>query len=197
MAVVQFDIDGVLADFVKGFVRYGQQLGLLDGLKILSESDTTNLTYGTHSVVGASASQHVWENLLLSRWFWSELPAAVPVDTFGRINDLQRTHTVYFTTNRMGQSPKQQTEAWLITCGIQRPTVILTARKGEAALALGSTHSIEDKAGNAVYIAYASPKTSSYLLNRLYNRFDHDVLGSKVTRVETVDQFLDDIERTT
>jgi len=59
---------------------------------------------------------------------------------------------------------------------------------------VGATHALDDKAGNALAIQYMAPGTKSYLLDAPYNQFDHEVVGSKVIRVKTVDTFLDDLE---
>lgn len=191
MAVLQFDIDGVLADFVQGFLRYGEQVL---GMALPAVSDATNSRYGTGHLIGEENSNAIWQALLQDPMFWEGLPAAVDQPVFDRVNAMQDQHTVYFVTNRMGMYAKAQTENWLGKRGIENPTVVLTGKKGEFAHAVGATHAIEDKAGNAVYIAYQSPKTKSYILSRLYNRFDPTTLGSKVTRVYTVSGFLNDVE---
>jgi hypothetical protein len=100
---------------------------------------------------------------------------------------------VYFVTARLGKSVKQQTEQWLQTFGITNPTVLVTTSKADAARVVGATHAIDDKAGNAVAIQYMST-AKSYLLDRPYNRFDNSVVGTKIQRVMTVDEFLCDIE---
>lgn len=189
--VVQFDIDGVLADFVKGFLKYGAQAL---GTVLPEQSDVNNPCYGTQHIVGAATSNKIWQYLLRDPFFWEGLPASATRQTFERIDGLQRQHRVYFVTNRPGLYAKLQTEHWLMSRGIKHPTVVVCAKKGEFARAAEVTYSIEDKAGNAVYIAYESPETRSFLINRAYNVFDHKVLGAKVTRVESVDEFLNNVE---
>ena len=78
--------------------------------------------------------------------------------------------------------------------GVENPAVIISGKKGEFAKVVGATHAIDDKAGNAVYLQYESPKKKSYLLDASYNQFDQKVLGTKVVRVATVDEFLDAVE---
>jgi len=192
--IVQFDIDGVLVDFVRGFVLYGEKYGYLD--RILDGwSDLTNSRYGTSHLVGEEANKEIWSAIQRDPCFWEELPAAAVPEAFRRINRLQhRGAIIYFATNRSGMRVKNQTVGWLADRGIENPTVVLTAQKGKIAAGLGATHSIEDKAGNAVYIGYESPATKSCLINRPYNAFDPAVLGSKVTRVATVEDFLDIVE---
>lgn len=191
MAVVQFDIDGVLADFVRGFLNY---ITLKTNVAVPNLFDANNPRYGTEHIVGADLNSLAWESLKKDPFFWEGLPASATRAEFARIDKLQDQHDVYFATNRPGLYSKQQTEHWLMARGIARPTVVVTARKGEFARAVNATYSIEDKAGNAVYIGYESPTTQSYLLARAYNQFDPRVLGRKVVRVDTVSEFLNVVE---
>ena len=55
---------------------------------------------------------------------------------------------------------------------------------------------IDDKAGNAVYAEYHNKDRrdfNSYVLDRPYNQFDAEVIGSRVRRVSTVERYLSDI----
>jgi hypothetical protein len=176
--VVQFDIDGVLANFLDGYRNLQSWQG---------KPRTESLNWDDYY------SPEVWAEIRQSRYFWEDLPACVPDPVFRRINGLGPS-TVYFATNRVGVDVKTQTEHWLMARGIQRPTVVITAKKGEFAYAVGATHAIDDKAGNAVYTAYHSPRTMSYLLDRPYNRFDQSVLGTRVKRIDSVGLFLSVVE---
>jgi hypothetical protein len=179
VSVIQFDIDGVLADFLGGYHNVQDWLGM-----VRTESTNWDDYY----------SAEVWAEIKSYPYFWEDLGACVPESVFRRINALQPHTPVYFVTNRAGWIVKTQTENWLKARGVLHPTVVVTTRKGEFAHAVGATHAIDDKAGNAVYTTYQSPKTVSYLLDRPYNRFDQSVLGTKVKRIGSVTEFLDDIE---
>lgn len=179
MAVVQFDIDGVLANFLAGYRQVQTFLG---------QAPTRGNRWDDYW------DRDVWNVIKQDSFFWESLPEQATRDEFKRIERMQDQHDIYFVTSRPGLYPKRQTEHWLMSQGISRPTVILTSRKGQFAEAVGVTHSIEDKAGNATYVAYQSPKTQSFLLNRPYNQFDQNVLGSKVVRVDSVSEFLDQVE---
>jgi hypothetical protein len=191
--VVVFDVDGVLIDFVKGFCELGAQWFR----DIPRGSDATNPRYGTEHLVGEATSKAIWNSILVSPRFWQDLPPSATEEEFNGIQRLNRAHTLYFATNRMGRYAKSQTEYSLTRLGIVSPTVVVTALKGEFARSVGADFSLEDKAGNAVYIAYESGGTRSCLLDRLYNRYDPAVLGSKVTRVSTVQDFIDLIDKET
>lgn len=190
MSVVQFDIDGVLADFIRGYTRLGKKYGLTE------TGDNDNARYGTVHLHGdVELEDQLWREIKASPTFWMLLPEHVTRTTFQRINALQDQHDVVFATNRPGLHAKWQTQQWLKNQGVEYPTVVVTAKKGEFARAAGVTHCIEDKAGNAVYIAYENPGIVSCLVDRPYNRFPADVLGSKVRRVASVDEFLDLVEK--
>jgi phosphoglycolate phosphatase-like HAD superfamily hydrolase len=178
--VVMFDVDGVLADFLHGY-RSVQEL--------LGRTPTTEPRWDAY------LDEQVWKFIKDSSTFWQHLPSLVHRTTALRIDSLHRDADVYFVTNRVGRGPKQQTETWLRHLGIFDPTVILSGRKGEMAAALGADFSIDDKAGNAVFMSYHSPKTKSYLLDAPYNQINHDVIGGTVRRVKSVDEFLNEVTR--
>lgn len=188
---IVFDMDGVLADFYAGFwdlanVMFGTPT-------VPDPNDWTWDNYG----VGITKDQadKVWKRINQDNRFWVSLPQLASPEELRRIKNLAEDHEVYFVTARTGKLPKEQTETWLHVLGYVRfPTVILSNRKGEVCASVKADYCIDDKAGNAVYVGYHSPKTKSYLLDAPYNQFEHDVLGSKVRRVKSVTEYLDDIE---
>jgi uncharacterized HAD superfamily protein len=177
--VVMFDVDGVLADFSSAYDRQCVALGIAPP--------------GPDAPWDAKWDGRVWDVIKKTVGWWLFLQTIPEARVFRRINALQNTHDVYFVTARPGLAVKQQTETWLRMQGIEDPTVILSSKKGEAAAVLGADFSIEDKAGNAVYIAYQS-KTKSFIVDRPYNQFDPQMLGSKVVRIKEIEQFLAAIE---
>lgn len=178
-----FDVDGVLANFIEGFRQTYERVHQRAYTKPFEEIRWDDLW-----------DAKVWEVIKKSSGWWTLLQPIPEPRVFKRINALQNTHEVYFVTARPGLAVKQQTETWLRLQGIEDPTVILSSKKGETAAVLGASFSIEDKAGNAVYIAYQSPGTKSFLVDRPYNQFDHEMLGSKVVRIKEIEQFLAAIE---
>jgi hypothetical protein len=183
-------MDGVLADFVLGFTSLAREMGY------------DNPVYPTAAQVewdslgGLTDDQvsRVWNRIKQDPEFWYTLtPIATPAER-ERVSALVLARPVYFVTARVGATAKWQTERWLQDqLGLAYPTVIMCSRKGDVAAAVHASHLIDDKAGNAVYTAYASPRTTAYLVDRQYNRFDGVVLGSRVRRVKTVSEFLDEI----
>lgn len=186
-----FDCDGVLADFNTGFRRLAH-----DMFGTALEPDPNNFVWDNYG--GGIAPDQVdraWNRIKQMDDFWFKLLPLFSDEEGRRVRDLTRDNDVYFVTSRVGKSPKQQTEWWLrCALGLQHPTVIVSSRKGEICAGIGADYCIDDKAGNAVYVGYHSPRTKSCLLDAPYNRFDHDVLGSKVRRVKSVSEFLDAVE---
>ncbi|HTK95412.1 MAG TPA: hypothetical protein VL382_07210 [Terriglobales bacterium] len=179
--IVQFDVDGVLADFAGGYKRLWS--------KIHNQPFPIHLNKWDDLWDAA-----VWEEIKTSPSFWVDLDPLVVSATFRHIRDIADTGDVYYVTGRVGRYAKWQTEQWLRMHGVIDPTVIVSHKKGEIAAAISATHAIDDKAGNAVFVAYHSPKTASFVLDAPYNQFDHNVLGSKVARVYGVNEFLDAVE---
>jgi hypothetical protein len=190
MRPIMFDVDGVLADFVLGFLQVVNALPKGKGI----------IPYSTHEqkvwdfALPPKLLHAAWDIVKAERHFWADLPALISPAVFKDINRLRRYREVYFVTNRVGHKAHEQTREWLVTHGIEHPAVVVTGRKGQFAAAINAAAAIDDKAGNAVYTAYESPTTESFIIDLPYNHFDGGVLGSKVTRVDSVDQFLQAIE---
>jgi uncharacterized HAD superfamily protein len=189
MVVVTCDVDGVLADFVLAFTELGHRMF---GTPITKTVD--HISWNTFPGMANYHVAEVWDAIDESSVFWLGLEPLVEPDIFSRLDRIERRGgSVYFVTARSGKHAKQQTEQWLRTFGITNPTVIVTTSKAETARVVCATHAIDDKAGNAVAIQYMST-AKSYLLDRPYNRFDNSVVGTKIQRITTVDEFLSDVE---
>ncbi len=186
-----FDIDGVLADWMVAFTRLGHERY---GTPIASHHDSTSWD-DMHGLTKQQVTS-LWDHIKQTPEFWGGVPPMLGAGTFTRIRHLaaSKGHDVYFVTARPGYGAKAATEEWLRRYCLSHPTVVMSRWKGEAAKAIEADFSIEDKAGNAVYVAYQSPATKSYLIDRPYNQFPPDVLGRRVIRVQTVDEYLDAIQ---
>lgn len=187
---IVFDCDGVLADFNGGFRRLAHEMF---GTPV--EVDPGNFTWDNYGG-GITDDQvdRVWNRIKQDRYFWWSLEPLTDSETRDRICRLDEIHDLYFVTSRVGLYPKRQTAEWLYQMGIEQPSVIVSNRKGEICAGIGADYCIDDKAGNAVYVAYHSGRTRSYILDAPYNRFDQTALGTKVRRVKSVSEFLDDVE---
>lgn len=178
--VVQFDVDGVLADFDLGYRELYHEL-----YGVMKPRPTR---------WGQSGDHQVWQEIKSSSNFWSRLdPLASPAE-FQAIQRMQGLSAdVYFVTHRMGVDPKGQTEFWLRSQGISNPTVIVSGLKAEVARGIGATHCLDDKFGNAYTVSVYSRATKSYLLDAPYNQVDHEIVGGSVTRVKSVIEFLEEV----
>jgi nicotinamidase-related amidase len=182
------DVDGVLADFSLGYTALAHEWY---GTPRVGTKDRQSWDL----LPGLTATQDyaLWYAIRTDGKFWEQLPALCPADVFRRLQALQDDAAVYFATNRPGCTAKQQTERWLRAYGITNPTVIITGYKADFCRVVTADYAIDDKAGNAVAIQYGST-AQSYILDRLYNRFDSTVLGTRVKRVTTIEEFLTAIE---
>jgi len=181
--VVQFDVDGVLADFDAGYRRVYEEV---HGDKIVRDPSTWRWN--------DSKDNATWDAIRSLPLFWQGLPSLVDLDTLARIATLASEYPVYFITHRHGVKLKQQTESWLYSYGVKNPTVVVSGRKEEAAKANGASHAIDDKAGNA-YVVSLLPGVKSYLLDAPYNQMDHSVIGGSVRRIDSVRHFLDAVNK--
>lgn len=188
--VVGVDVDGVLADFVRGFTAYGRQLY---GKHVPVIHTVDHRGWDDFPELDAAQQHTVWSYIRNSTCFWRMLEPCASVSVFNTLTALNAEIPLYFITNRPGIKTKQQTEGWLADHGVYNPTVVVTADKGYAVQGLGVTHYIDDKAGNAVFTKYQNKQSKVYLLDRPYNQFPHDVLGKRVQRVKTVEEFLQEV----
>lgn len=174
--IVQFDVDGVLADFDLGYrLMYRERYGIMKEKAQRWDESTDEAT---------------WSDIKASPDFWSKLHPLASRADFRDINSLSHMGvSIYFVTARVGREPKRQTEEWLHVHGIDRPTVVVANRKAAFAEAAGTTHAIDDKFGNA-YVVSLIRGVKSYLLDAPYNRVDHSIVGGRVRRVDSVTGFM-------
>jgi len=194
---VMFDVDGVLADFVKGFTATANRLF---GTKIISTTEQTTWNFHSSGLLSKTQESFTWETLKNDGDWWERLDSLIGEETWRRIRELMRWSEVLFVTNRASDfsPPGLQTQRWLTNHGIETPSVVVSSKKGEIARAVRATHSLEDKIENAWAIHWISdsPQTKSFLLDRPYNRVQESPeIGARgVIRVGSVEEFLDEVE---
>jgi len=113
----------------------------------------------------------VWKEIHDSATFWMRLDPLPDMQTVRHFLDERRgVDDVYFVTDRPGRFSKSQTETWLMRQGIYHPTVILSGRKGDVAVALKLELYVDDKGENIVDVEAKSPTTRAVLIQRPYNQ---------------------------
>lgn len=192
--VFVFDIDGVLADFILGFTARAAALFPLQAATTV-HSTVEHARWGDFPGLSSEDEAVVWESIQHDPTFWKNLPDLCSYDEWSVLKTLTDRADVYFATNRSGVNPLAQTRAWLIAHGITDPNIVITKYKGEFCRIVAATYAIDDKADNASCIAWNSQRegriTIPYLIDRPYNRYDHEIIGSKhVRRVSTVAEYL-------
>ena len=167
------DIDGVLADFVKGFASLNDGTWQLDlsswGLGLTREQELDG-----------------WKKVTEDADFWLDL------DVLNRFPQerLAPMDVVYFITKRKetpGRSTAQEAAKWLYKKqGIAFPTVLALDNKGETCRALKVDAFIDDKPENCWDVMSQSPTTRVFLMDQPWNQWD-----TKVTRVKSLEEFFD------
>lgn len=196
---IGFDIDGVLADFSRGFM---DALIASAGVnRFLPDDDTDAPCWDWDKYRGYTSDERkrAWSNVHQSSDFWMNLPPLENVNTLRMmLRELERKHEVYFLTNRIGQRVKRQTEIWLVEHlkyplqldGVY-PTVLITEHrtKGDAARTLGLHAYIDDNYDNVHDVALAVPTCRVYLRNRRYNQQGMVVLTDREPNLVTLQPF--------
>ena len=188
------DMDGVLSDFIYSFsslmsVMYPE----LQKKPVAIEEQAE---YQLARTWPKEAVAEVWNVIKSTPWWWNGLPPLVDRQVFNRINNLAHKNRIYFVTDRVSNYPTAeiQTTRWLSYYGIYLPSVVCVPwnRKGDFASMVKATHVIEDSTRNAVDIYGSMPYGGKvFLINRKYNQ----AKLANITRINFVDQFLDDMEK--
>lgn len=193
------DLDGVLADFNRGFIK---EVVAITGRDLFPRwpFDIPCWDYPTHYGYTAEETSKVWDVIKENPSFWQALPPYE--DTLQVFRALLTIPgDKYFITSRLGVNCKGQTENWLIQ-GFQAalgnkqvvviPTVLITSKKGLACQTLGLTHYIDDKWENCVEAAVLGT-TQVFLQDRPWNR-EHQGVELDVYKIIRVSSPLEMLE---
>lgn len=158
-AKVGVDVDGVLANYTKGYAKLAWEI--TKKLAPLAPShwlDLGDLTEGDDRLV--------WETINRT-FFWQNLES---LPFTGSLPSLCVRHRVYFVTTRPENSARQiqeQTAAWLNNHGVLYPSVIIApSNKKDILNALDLDYYIDDKPEN---LEGLKPTIRTYLPRRTYN----------------------------
>lgn len=193
---LMMDIDGVVADYVRGFTQQARVL-YMGGERIKVEGTWEHKSWGFD--MPKEAEDLTYDYIRAHPEWWGSLlalPSSLAMEKLKNIND-NITH-VYFVTHRP-ENTEAITANWLERhIHIRYPSVVATKNKGEFARLVGVTHALDDKIENAWMVHWMAdnPQVKSCLVNRIYNNLvtDLTVGPKKVIRFDTILEFLDLVE---
>lgn len=200
------DLDGVIADFNSSYIQKIIELTGEDKFPP-RPFDIPVWNYPEYYNYSDEQVAEVWEVIKRSESFWQLLlPYNWTAKVLQRLHRARVTgHDIYFITSRPGVRAKQQTELWLQRLGYVDATVLISDKKGYAAIALDLETYIDDKPSNVLDVVKVinneqffqgrEQVQTVYMLNQPWNR-GHEVLDQarcRVRRVETPLEMLDRI----
>lgn len=177
------DIDGVVADFVKGFrdlvlARTGKDIGCVAGCWDWWQ-DT----------ISKEEFRAAWGWIVDHPEWWLTLPVTEDGYTnFGTIHRWSNAGVeIYMISTRPGKRIRQLTQLWVNgKYGGEAPVLIARdeAMKGRLASALELTHFVDDKPSNCEAVLAASPGTHVRLLDRPWNQ------ESRLLRISNLEELV-------
>lgn len=183
---IGFDIDGVLANFVKAYQPLFVKTTGRDTFAPTDIDGPPEWNWPTLRGYTAEETKTVWDAIRRDETFWLNLePLHANVDALKlMLRDLEWRHEVYYLTDRGGVDAKRQTKRWLMDnlnyhVAHCEPTVLIagTGEKGHLARALKLDAYIDDKPENVEDVIAQSPKTRLYYPVFPYN-LAHPMVGS-------------------
>ena len=171
MRPIAFDIDGVLANFIRSFTRIGTRLF---GTPASDTPAQDNWVFENMPSLGLTKEQvghpirggGMWGEVIKSPYFWANLdPINVSI-----MFTIDRIKNKMFITNRFGIDCKEQTIAFLERWGIIEPDVVVSGDKGPIAKERNISALIDDYYQNCADIQTAVPDAYVSMLIVPYNR---------------------------
>lgn len=188
---ISFDLDGVLANYIRGFLRIGHDLfGTPIGGHAIQKTwyfedfDELRLT--------KPMVKQMWEAVTKDPTFWAELDPLNP-SIMRRIN---RIDNRIFITNREGIDPLWQSKAFLERWGVRNPDVFVAKDKVPIAVEQKLIAHVDDFYPNCVELKKALPDAYIALLWTGYNeKFHREWCGQYGGSVVlSVDDFVNELD---
>lgn len=197
---IGFDVDGVLADFGLGFSTIGNRMY---GLPIIHNSEIQHWNWSKWHCTKEQECA-IWKEVKQTENFWLNLH---PI--FLRPLSLFDNNYYYAITNRVdteGFTAILQTSLWLRNrFGSNAPQVLVTPKKGMAAIALKLDYYIDDKFTYCIDVVKCSPTTRVFMPRLQHNDWIPEKFPSyfeleqksypKIQLVEGVEEYLNIIRR--
>lgn len=163
MKRIGIDIDGVLADFNTSFVkRIKEKFGVRVPLP--------PKTWEYHKEFINNDQNHVlWEELSVDDDFWRCLD---PLDmgVFPVLMErIAMGDDLHFISTRPGKNARRTAKLWIMSMGIDRPSVFISSDKGKTAAHLELDYMYDDKPENLFSVKAARKGCKTVLIQAPYN----------------------------
>lgn len=195
MKTIICDIDGVLADFIKGFTELAYK-SFNSGIIPFTTCDLKSKDFDEDfpSIPLADTWDHI---IKYPEEFWNSLNTLATELELSKLQRLHSDNIVYFVTQRPNYATWSARDwlykhiAPLIPNVIVIPEKSQTAyKKGEIARAVSADYAIEDNVSNATALSLECRKV--FFIDKPYNQCDF--LPHNVERVKTLGEALDQIQ---
>jgi hypothetical protein len=183
---IAFDLDGVLANFTRGFTRIANHLY---GTPVGDHPSQESWMFEELPALGLDKAKcdGVWKVINESPTFWANLDPFNPSVMFL----IEKIKNKVFITNRPGIMPREQSVAFLERWGVYSPTVIVASDKVPVLRDHKVVAMIDDYYKNCFPIREAIPECYTAMLHTPYNKIHHDEWARRGGElVLSVDQFV-------
>jgi hypothetical protein len=184
------DVDGVLANFSKG---YAKLITEMTGKNLFEPGDVENppvWDWDRHRGYTKEEVKATWDHIVASPTFWAELEPFADTQEFLMWLGDRPEYETYFITNRMNTEPQLQTAFFLSENGYPYPSVVIASDKGRACHGLGIDVYLDDKGENIISVLNGSPDTTAILKCFRHNeKFVPAITDALGLTVDTLEQF--------
>lgn len=191
--LISFDLDGVLANFTRGFTRIGHELfgtPVGDGQSQETWFFEDYPQLGLDKVACDFKDGPIWGRIKTSPTFWEDLDP-FNVSVMHRIN---RIKNKVFITNRLGVNPKEQSVMFLHKWGVYNANVIVAEKKAPVAVELNVVAHVDDYYKNIKELYVDATNVKFLALHYApYNKIDHQSPFHHMVTL-SVDHFIDECE---
>lgn len=192
MGTISFDLDGCLANFIRGILRIGHELY---GTPVGGHVVQKQWNFDEWPELGLTKDQFraMFKECMKRPRFWQDLDPYNP-SIMPRIGKL--VNRVFITNRASEHDAARQSRIFLANWGIACPHVIVASDKVPAAKELQVIAHVDDLYDNCVALKDAIPDAYVALLWTDYNECYHDewkARGGEV--VLSVDHFMDECDK--
>lgn len=189
--VILFDLDGVLANFIRAFTRVGHEIfgtpvsdAPAHEVWMFEDFPELNLDKAKCTVI--------WGVIKNDPDFWANLDCC-NLSVMWRVNAIQNK---IFVTNRPGIDPLSQSYRFLQRWGIEDPTVIVVEHKAPVAEAEGVIAMTDDYFLNCAEVKAALPSAYVTMMRAPYNKCHDDAAKcAGIDVVLSVDHFINECDK--